>query len=336
MEAQHHHIPSLIMTWIGYLWMGFLFIWLWLALAADGYHLTVAIFQRLFGVDWTHLMLSRRQNLSLTCLLALGLMSYGVYAAQQIRSEQITLRSAKLAPDTGRIRIVQISDLHLGQMRFPGQLDRLAGLIEKARPDVLVSTGDLIDSRIYAASQVSQQFQSLKAPLGKFAVTGNHEVYAGLQEALDFTTSAGFTLLRGQSRPLAGGVTISGVDDPAVGKPAGADEVSLLAALPAGDFNILLKHQPISRPASDRRFDLQLSGHTHQGQIYPFSIIVKMVYPMLAGLYEPGEKSYLYVSRGTGSWGPPVRLLAPPELTIIDLMPSAPRTATAAAGKLKK
>jgi predicted MPP superfamily phosphohydrolase len=115
------------------------------------------------------------------------------------------------------------------------------------------------------------------------------------------------------------------VDDPALPRGAGeATEQALLASLPRDRFTILLKHRPTVEPQSRGLFDLQLSGHVHKGQIFPFNLITHLVYPVKMGLSGDGAGSLLYVSRGSGTWGPPLRVLAPPEVTVIDLLP-APR-----------
>ncbi|MEJ2068644.1 MAG: metallophosphoesterase, partial [Deltaproteobacteria bacterium] len=118
-------------------------------------------------------------------------------------------------------------------------------------------------------------------------------------------------------------IFVAGVDDDAAkryGLSQGRTEGDLLSQAPVDRFVLLLKHRPHLVPQGQRGFDLQLSGHTHGGQIFPFSLFVKMLYPEYAGLMELEGGKHLYVSRGCGTWGPPIRLFAPPEITIIDLV----------------
>jgi hypothetical protein len=112
------------------------------------------------------------------------------------------------------------------------------------------------------------------------------------------------------------------VDDPAGGEYANTDEPAVLSAIPEGRFALLLKHRPYVDEKSLGLFDLQLSGHTHKGQIFPFTLVVKLLFPVDAGRVNMENGSTLYVSRGTGTWGPPIRFLSPPEVTVIDLVPS--------------
>jgi hypothetical protein len=165
---------------------------------------------------------------------------------------------------------------------------------------------------------------AVPAKAGKFAVTGNHEYYAGLDQALEFTRKAGFTMLRNQSVTLPAGITISGVDDPAGrgrGLPAVApSELQILSFLSPQQFQLLLKHRPLIAESGTSHFDLQLSGHVHKGQIFPFNLLVRMKFPIPCGTTTTRNGSTIHVSRGSGTWGPPMRLFAPPEVTVIDII----------------
>jgi hypothetical protein len=132
-------------------------------------------------------------------------------------------------------------------------------------------------------------------------------------------------MLRNQAVPLCNGITISGVDDPA-GRHAGVpppslSEQALLGSVPTDRFRLLLKHRPAVPIASDGLFDLQLSGHVHKGQIFPFNLLVRLLYPIPCGTSATPKGSLIHVSRGSGTWGPPLRFLAPPEVTVIDIIP---------------
>jgi len=158
---------------------------------------------------------------------------------------------------------------------------------------------------------------------GKFAVTGNHEFYAGLDEVLDFTAKSGFKVLRGERLTISGLINIIGVDDPAekiYGDSKDISEKEMLSVFPKDKFTLLLKHQPAVDTKLLGLFDLQLSGHTHKGQIFPFTLITRLRYPFNSGYFNLSNNTHLYVSRGAGTWGPPVRFLAPPEITVIELV----------------
>jgi predicted MPP superfamily phosphohydrolase len=167
----------------------------------------------------------------------------------------------------------------------------------------------------------------LNPKFGKFSVTGNHEAYLGPDKALAATNRAGFTMLSYQGVTVGGMINIVGVDDPGVShrlKADGSAERALLERYPEGEFTVLLKHQPVVDRESVASFDLQLSGHTHGGQIFPFILLTRLAYPAKTGLSQVGPETWLYVSRGTGTWGPPIRFLASPEVTVFELAPETP------------
>ena len=215
------------------------------------------------------------------------------------------------------------TDVHLGLIVREGRLQKILDKVKEAQPDILVSTGDLVDGQIDDLTGLAELLNEIHPPFGKFAVTGNHEFYAGLDQALRFTEKAGFTVLRGEARDVAGFVTIAGVDDPTAryfGAVRGAPEPRLLAGVPRERFALLLKHRPVMGEEALGLVDMQLSGHTHKGQIFTFNYLSKIFFPHDAGLVHLPGNSFLYVSRGSGTWGPPIRFLAPPEVTIITLV----------------
>jgi predicted MPP superfamily phosphohydrolase len=248
---------------------------------------------------------------------------YGYFEAGSIRTEHVRIQSSKIPEEAGRIRIVHISDVHLGLIVREGRLKKILTRVREADPHIFVSTGDLVDGQLDNLAELGDSLSEIKTRYGKFAVTGNHEYYAGLSRTLEFTKSAGFTLLRGEAVSLPAGIQIAGVDDPAgewSGLNPGMAEQELLSKLPRDQFTILLKHRPRVDKDTEGLFDLQLSGHVHKGQIFPFNLLTYIYYPVKAGHISLGNGSSLYVSRGTGTWGPPIRFLAPPEVTVIDLM----------------
>ena len=321
MLTQGYPIFSLALTWIGYLWMAYLFLFVCLAIPLDLYHLIVSGLQQFFNVDWTNIMMLRRNNLALVAICAGGVMIYGAYAAYHVRIEQVALTSDKIPDTVDRVRLVQISDLHLGPMLYPGRLHPILAAIRQAQPDILVSTGDLIDGPFRGEQEIAAALRALPAKIGKFAVSGNHEHYFGIERSMDFTRAAGFKPLRGERADVGNGIVLVGVDDTLDGHPNSGKENELLSRLSPEQFSVLLKHRPVFDGNRIGSFDLQLSGHAHNGQIFPFTLVVRFFYPMSDGLFHIAEKHYLYASRGTGTWGPPIRVLAPPEITVIDLLP---------------
>jgi predicted MPP superfamily phosphohydrolase len=320
---------ALLFAWPGYLWMGFLFIFASTLFFTDVIHFLYFLLLRTIPGKFPKYLTSRS-----TCIIALFIATsasaYACFEAGQIQSDQVLIKTTKLPSSIQKIRIIQISDVHIGLLLQKNRLQRIAEIIKEAKPDILVSTGDLVDGKLnrneidLPTNPLSALLASLHTTSGKFAIVGNHEVYAGLPQAIAFSRAAGFTVIRNNSIQLANGLTITGVDDQAVIGKKHADpavENELFNHISPESFNILLKHRPDIQQESDGRFDLQLSGHVHGGQIFPFNFFVKLKHPIPCGTTITEKGSYIHVSRGTGTWGPPMRLFVPPEITIIDVVP---------------
>lgn len=329
-EREGMETTGRMLALVGYTWMGFIFLFFSLSVVIDIYHAFLFVCGKLFHADYGGFTLSRRGSFLLAfgwgCVISL----YGAHEARSIRTERVEITTRKLPAKMGKLTIVQISDVHLGLMVRQGRISRMIELIQQADPDIVVSTGDLVDGQLDGVTGLAQLFRQIRPRYGKYAVTGNHEFYAGLNSSLRLTEEAGFRVLRNDAVQVAQGVVLAGVDDPAVSRGGAADvgaegERALLERVPRTGFTILLKHRPVIDPKSLGMFDLQLSGHVHKGQIFPFNLITYLFYPVRAGFSGYPQGSSLYVSRGTGTWGPPIRFLAPPEVTVIELLPADAR-----------
>jgi len=312
-------------AYTGYLWMGFIFLFFSASLAIDLYHGALHGAGFFFSRDFTALFPAKRTALFLSIGWGIAIALYGYSEARNIRTERIIISSPKIPGSVGKITIAQISDVHLGLIVREERLKRIIALIDRASPDLLVSTGDLVDGQINRMTGLAELFQDIRPRFGKIAVTGNHEVYAGLSQAVDFTERAGFKVLRNEESTAGGLINVVGVDDPAIGRvdPSRPDsEKVLLSKISPDRFTLLLKHRPAVDLKSLGLFDLQLSGHVHKGQIFPFNLLTYLFYPVRTGLSIYPQNSALYVSRGTGTWGPPIRFMAPPEVTVIELIHS--------------
>ena len=305
------------LAWVAYTWLGLLFI-------AFCFFCVLGAWEAVAWLAAKALPFLPRLSAygSLTAavgiLIASGAGLYGFFEAGRLRVETVSIATPKLGPGRDRLRLVQVSDLHLGLLRREGSLLPVVARLQELRPDLLVATGDVVDAQINHLDGLSELWRKVDPPLGKFAVTGNHEAYAGLAQSLDFLSRSGFTVLRNEARLLGGAIRLVGVDDDQV-PHAGPDEAALLRAQPRGLFTVLLKHRPAVSPAAAGLFDLQLSGHTHLGQIFPFRFLTGLQYPMQNGRYPLPGGALLYTSRGTGTWGPPMRVLAPPEITVFEI-----------------
>jgi len=313
-----------VAAYVGYIWMGFLFLFLSASVLVDIYRFVLYGVARLSRGDISPWIPGHRAALAIPLAWGAAAAVYAWFEAREIKVERVAIRSPKISKTVGRVTVVQISDVHLGLIVREERLQAMLARVRQANPDILVSTGDLVDGQISGLAGLAELLQGVEPRYGKYAVTGNHELYAGLKPSLAFMRSAGFTLLRGEAVTIPGIVTIAGVDDPAIARYAGsaaAEEDRLLEKAPEETFAILLKHRPAPPEGRAGRFDLQLSGHVHKGQLFPFNLVTYLFYPVRAGMNRISRDAYLYVSRGTGTWGPPMRFLAPPEVTVIELLP---------------
>jgi predicted MPP superfamily phosphohydrolase len=225
--------------------------------------------------------------------------------------------------------IAQITDIHVGPTIRRNYLDAIVDAVNELDADLIAVTGDLVDGSVAHLAQHTQPLARLSARHGAFFVTGNHEYYSGVEAWVSEIRRLGLRVLMNEHVVLmhegaaivVGGVTDHGAHhyDPAQrSDPAAA----MVGAPRDAAFKLLLAHQPRSAfAAAPVGFDLQLSGHTHGGQFLPWTFLVRLQQPITAGLHRI-ESLWVYVSRGTGYWGPPLRLGAPSEITHLRLIPA--------------
>lgn len=308
-------------AWVGFSWMGFACFVLWLSLAlwlAQSFLWAFARLARLGPFVWP------KRAMALGILLVAACLSIYAYStAKNIQMERVVINTAKLPAGQEQLKIAMICDLHLSPSMGLERLKFVAAEIDKLKPDILMAVGDVVDRNHGLSQKEARILAGVHAPLGKFAVMGNHEFYVGQDRSQNFLEQAGFIVLRNRAIVLGALLNIAGVDDPGrTGRyPA---ERPILTPLQNGLFTIFLKHRPGVNKSSLGLFDLQLSGHTHGGQMFPFSLVVRLVHGRFPGLYRLSQRSWLYLSRGTGTWGPPMRFLVPPEITLIELVRTPP------------
>ncbi len=312
-----------ILAYIGYIWMAAILIFFVTGILTDIFRLIIYGLGSLLSKDFSFITSAYPIYFFMCLFAALFVVVYGFFEAREIRTEYIFIPTNKISSDVGRVRIAQVSDVHLGLIVGEERLRTIIQTVQQAKPDILVSTGDLVDAQLDNIDKLADLLKTVDTKYGKFAVTGNHEFYAGLERSLKITEMAGFTVLRGRSVVIPGLITIAGVDDEAVRgwlKGDNTEENKLCSEIDNSQFTVLLKHRPVVYKGSLCSYDLQLSGHTHKGQIFPFGLITRLFFETYHGFFHFKNGTYMYVSRGSGTWGPPIRFLAPPEVTIIDLV----------------
>ncbi len=269
--------------------------------------------------------LTPRRSVPTALLLALLLSAYAVWEANTPRAVHVVIPTAKLPAGVERFRIAAVSDIHLSRTIGPEFLEKIAAIVNDSEPDIFVTLGDIVDTDMRGRDADAAVLRSIRSRYGSYGVLGNHEEYRGLGNSLAFHKAAGITVLRGEALRI-GPILAAGVDDPRI-PGAGAGAVRLARELKAerGRFVLFLSHRPQAPAviARGRLFNLMLSGHTHGGQIQPAGLIfTHFVHKAPQGLSEYAG-ALRYTSNGAGYWGPPMRLFAPPEVVIIDLVPES-------------
>jgi len=247
---------------------------------------------------------------------------------------EVPVRLERLPRALSGLAIAHISDLHVGPTIGAREVRRVVDETNALRPDVVAVTGDLVDGTVAELREAVSEMARLQARYGVYFVTGNHEYYTrdGVEAWLAEIRRLGMCVLRnervrvGDAAPGGASIDLAGLDDWRSRGMAAGHAPDLAAALAGRDPErslVLLEHQPLGVPEAVRSgVELQLSGHTHGGQIFPFSLLVSAVYRYPKGLHrceEDGRSGHVFVSRGTGFWGPPMRLLNPPEIAKIVL-----------------
>jgi hypothetical protein len=241
---------------------------------------------------------------------------------------EVPVRMARLPRQLSGLSIAQITDLHIGRTIGEEEVRRVVTATNALRPDVIALTGDFVDGSVRMLEASVAPLAALSARYGVFFVTGNHEYYSGASAWVEHLRKLGVRVLRNE-RVVIGdrgaSIDLAGIDDWRSAGMVPGHGPDLAAAIAGRDPDrslVLLAHQPRGvEAAAQAGVELQVSGHTHGGQIFPFTLATALVYPYLHGLYQvaDGNGSQIFVSRGTGFWGPPMRLGSPPEIAHIVL-----------------
>jgi predicted MPP superfamily phosphohydrolase len=261
------------------------------------------------------------RTLSLAILGAAGALTLvGVVQARYPRVRNVAVPIDGLPPELDGYRIVQWSDVHVGPTIRRAFVESLVERTNALQPDAVVITGDLVDGYAGDLRGEVQPMRGLDARDGVFYVTGNHEYYWRASEWIPLLQSLGLDFLKNEHRVVVRGgarLVIAGVTDPVGRDTHTQDPDRALAGAPAGAVKVLLSHRPQTAEAASRLgVDLQLSGHTHGGQFFPFNLFIHKFQPIAKGLHRVG-RTWLYVNRGTGYWGPPTRLAVGGEITVL-------------------
>lgn len=261
---------------------------------------------------------------TVTSLTILGLIIYGYLNAIKPRTRKIELFIDKSPPALETLTIAFTSDIHLGHVIGQKSLLRIISSINSLNPDLVLFPGDLVDEELKPVmdKNLGPAFKLLKPKYGVFAVTGNHEYIGGVEPAVDYLSKFGIRFLRDESIKIEDKFYVSGREDVSTGAFFNKPRKALAEVLAGVDKKlpvILMDHQPVALAEAEKEeVDLQVSGHTHHGQMWPLQAITKRVFKLSWG-YKLMGKSHFYVSSGAGSWGPRVRIGNKPEVVFIKI-----------------
>uniref|UniRef100_UPI004057B4C5 metallophosphoesterase n=1 Tax=Candidatus Electronema sp. TaxID=2698783 RepID=UPI004057B4C5 len=321
------HLPyayTFHISWLGYLWLGMLLLFFVFFLCADALKI-LALAGRLLlrgcakpdPACWQQLS---RLTAAAGLLVVLTATAFGVKkGAEPPAVHRVEISLNQLPAAFKGFKIVQISDVHIGEMTTAAGLAEIVAIVNRLQPDMVAITGDLVDGHAAQLRGELAPLGGLRAKEGVFFVTGNHEYYSGAEDWLPEIERLGVRILRNERTELRRGgdsVVIAGVNDHKAGRFGDApDYERALGGIAPGRTVILLAHQPAAaQKAAVWQPDLVLSGHMHGGQIWPFKYFVLLQQPYIRGLYREGG-TQLYVNQGTATWGPPMRVGTEKEIT---------------------
>ncbi|MGL1932682.1 MAG: metallophosphoesterase [Desulfotalea sp.] len=308
-----------------YLFLGYISFWL---VAWGCYKISIFAYRK-FGENKGDIGSGRRnflQQAGLTSLLLVPAIPVMKGVSQAFSLPEIVFLNIKKTPFR-KLRIVQLSDLHIGSILDGEWLKKIVLEVNTLKPDIVVITGDLVDGSVSSLSLDVACLADLKARHGIYMVTGNHEFYSDVEEWLPHFKHLGINCLNNEHNLINHDgkiLLLAGMWDYAAGRRFGSkyqqDSKQSLAGADDFDYALMLAHQPnaIHETAKVGCFDLQLSGHTHSGQFWPFTEVVKLFQTYRAGYYNL-RPTKLYVNAGTGFWGPPIRIGSKNEITVFDL-----------------
>lgn len=315
---------STVMVWVGSYWLAAMVYLYIVLLSLDFFRLIDAIVPFIPDTLTRNPDATKATVGAIVVLTVIGLLVVGHRNARNIRIKTLKIQIPKNSRPIKALNIVAVSDIHLGTIIGKGRLAKIVEMVNALDPDLVLLPGDVVDEDVgpVIRQNLGETLRSIRARYGVFAITGNHEYIGGVEEAYSYLTGHGITVLRDSVAQIADSLFIVGREDRSRKNFAGSSRKSLDEIMEHVDRSwpvILMDHQPLRlSEAAEQGVDLQLSGHTHHGQLWPFSFITRKMYEVSWGYKRKGDTHY-YVSCGVGTWGPPVRIGCTSEIVNIRL-----------------
>lgn len=324
LERTEDGTVSNVLIWIGSFWMAAVIYFLFIVIALDiirGINKTTPIYPAFatFYYDTTKLLI-----FVFSVLLVSLILFYGYKSSKNIQLNTQIIKIDKYIPDVSDLNIVFVSDIHLGTIIDNQRLEQIVSLVNSQKPDIIILGGDILDEDAgkLEKNNSAESLKQLSARYGVYAITGNHEYIGGIEKAVPFIEKHNIVLLRDTTVLIGNALYLTGREDKEKTRFTGVPRKPLSELLKDIDKSlpvIVLNHQPSEiDEAIKNKVDIQLSGHTHKGQFFPINLIVKLIYEFPNGYYRK-ENTHFFVSTGAGTWGPPIRIMAPPEVVLLKI-----------------
>ena len=315
---------AVVVTYVGFFWFGAIFYFIQIGIFADLMRLVNHFFPFVPPVFKENRVIVGRVAFMLSVIGVAVVLCLGWFHAKDVKVREIEIELKNMPVKTDSLSIVFFADNHLGMLVDEGQLETIVREVNGLNPDIILIGGDLMDEGADFLASMVDVLSDLKARYGIYAILGNHEFYNGMEESAAFMEEAGITVLRDSVVAIDGIVNIVGLDDPTIHNSRGIDTIEALKGmLEVRDKDlptILIYHTPIHvEEISGSGIDLMLSGHTHDGQLFPNNFLVSMMYTVSCG-YEKIGDMHIYVTSGAGTWGAPVRVGTDSEIVKITLV----------------
>lgn len=323
-ERVYPSIITDIIVKIGSLWLGAMLFLTLMFITIDILRLIIKLLQNVFSINLLNINLLSRNITIVVLMFSAVLIIYSYLNALFPRVNYQSISTSKQIGNHKQFRIGMASDLHLGTVISNRRLERFVNLMNDQKPDIILLAGDIFDEDIGTVIKrdMGKLISQLKAPLGIYAITGNHEYIGGVKPAVEYLQNHGVTVVRDSAILVDEIFYIVGREDIQSKQFANYNRKTLqvlVDSLDKSKFMILLDHQPFNlNDAVENNIDIQFSGHTHHGQIWPFNHITKAIFEVSRGLKKK-DNTYIFVSTGFGTWGPPMRLGNRPEIVVFDI-----------------
>ncbi|MCK9617061.1 MAG: metallophosphoesterase [Lentimicrobiaceae bacterium] len=317
-RAQWFNLAS-VFTFTGSFWLAAIFYFFLLVLIFDVFQLLNAGLHFLPAFLFADFAKTKLILFLSACIISFSLITAGFINASSPRIKKLDINLNKKAGELSSLNIVMVSDIHIGTLIGYRKVEKLVNHINRLKPDMVLFAGDVIDEELSVVLHYNMgaPLKKLNAPLGVYAITGNHEYIGGAEAAVRYLESLNIKMLRDTCVTVSGAFNLAGREDRDISRFSGKKRKNLEEIIKDADTAlplILLDHQPFRLDLTEKcGVDIQLSGHTHHGQIFPLNFLTRKIYENSWGYLKKGN-SHIYVSCGYGTWGPPIRLGNRPEI----------------------